>query len=148
MTPHWMLAILVAISNPGQMVPPDIDALQALIARHTAAIEASDLGSLDAIYAPDVVVFENGGENRGWPDYRDRHLGPDLKEMKELRYRTTNVIVVPGADLAWATFDYELHAVVNGAAVAVRGKGTMVFKRTPAGWRIAHEHNSSGRRAK
>lgn len=51
------------------------------------------------------------------------------------------------ADLAWAIFDYELHAVAKGAAVAVKGKGTLVFKRGTAGWKIAHEH-TSGRRAR
>lgn len=142
-----LFAMLLAISARVQPVPPDIDALQTLIGRHAAAIEAGDLASLDEMYAPDVVVFENGGENRGWSDYRDHHLGPELKELKKLRYRTSNVIVTAGGDLAWAIYDYELHAVEKGAPVAVRGKGTIVFKRAPSGWRIAHEH-TSGRRAK
>lgn len=63
----FLLVLLFASPGQEQTVPPDIDALQKLITRHAAAIESGDLAALDGMYAPDAVVFENGGENRDGP---------------------------------------------------------------------------------
>lgn len=38
------------------------------------------MNKLSTFYHPDVTIFEGGGVNNGWIDYRDRHLGPELCE--------------------------------------------------------------------
>lgn len=32
------------------------------------------------------TIFEGGHINWGWADYRDNHLGPELKEFSEIQY--------------------------------------------------------------
>ena len=38
-----------------------------------------------------MTIFEGGGVNNGWVDYRDHHLGPELKEMQNLQFSHSNV---------------------------------------------------------
>ena len=40
------------------------------------AFMSKDLEALSAFYHPDVTIFEGGGVNNGWADYRDHHIGP------------------------------------------------------------------------
>ena len=50
------------------------------------------------VYHPDVTIYEGGGINNGWIDYRDRHLGPELKSFEDLQFghSNTRVTVLPG----------------------------------------------------
>lgn len=51
---------------------------------YDAAFNARDLGKLAAFYHAEVTIYEGGGINNGWADYRDRHLGPELKGFENL----------------------------------------------------------------
>ena len=44
------------------------------------AVAARDIAKVEEVVAPDIVVFENGGRNEGWADFRDNHLVPEMKE--------------------------------------------------------------------
>ena len=37
------------------------------------AVAARDITKVEQVVAPDIVVFENGGRNDGWADFRDNH---------------------------------------------------------------------------
>lgn len=43
---------------------------------YNAAFNANDLNRVAKFYRPDVTIFAGG---RGWADYRDHHVGPELK---------------------------------------------------------------------
>ena len=55
-----------------------------------AAFNAKDLDKLATFYHPDVTIYEGGGVNNGWVDYRDRHLGPELKSFENLQFSHSN----------------------------------------------------------
>ena len=108
-----------------------------------AASERNDLAALDSLYAGDsLTIFEGTGVNRGWTDYRDNHLGPELKEMKNLQYRPSGLEVHIAGNSAWALFRYSLKADVNGRAADVVGLGTAILERRGAGWVVRHMHTS------
>lgn len=70
-----------------------------------AAAERNDIAALDSIYAgSDLTVMESTGINRGWADYRDHHLAPEMKEMKNFRYRPFEIEPHVSGDLAWVIF--------------------------------------------
>jgi ketosteroid isomerase-like protein len=119
--------------------------VRALLDKHADAVEKGDFAVLDTIYAPDVIVLENAGENDGWDDYRNHHLKPELAELKDLRYRRSKIRVSVAGKVSWTAFDYDLHAVTKEGVVDVAGKGTIIFRKGPRGWKIVHEH-TSGRR--
>lgn len=109
-----------------------------------AAAERNDLAALDTLYAGDsLTVIEGAGMNRGWADYRDHHLAPEMKEMKDFRYRPFEIEARVAGNLAWATFRYGLTANLGERAVDIVGRGTAILERGRAGqWRIRHTQTS------
>jgi ketosteroid isomerase-like protein len=118
-----------------------------VLERNAAAFERGDMAALDKIWAGDpwVAVFEGGHSNYGWADYRDNHLAPELKGMKNFRYSLSDVRVRVSGETAWATFRYALLADTSGRRVDVRGLGTAVLERRGQEWRIVHWHTSAPR---
>lgn len=117
---------------------------------YDAAFNSRDIERLAAFYHPEVTIFEGGSTNDGWADYRDNHLGPELKEMEGLEFSHSDVSVHPlGSDglVAYVTADYRLKARVGGRDVDAAGLETLVLVRDGSGaWKIRHSHTSSRRR--
>ena len=108
-----------------------------------AAAERGDVAALDTLYAGDsLTVIEGAGINRTWADYRDHHLAPELKEMRNFRYRPSEIEARVAGNVAWATFRYALQADVKERAVDIVGRGTAVLERRGSRWVIRHTHTS------
>jgi ketosteroid isomerase-like protein len=145
--PLFVLLLIIAISTPVLAQEKPVDARETVrqfVVRHAAAMEKGDFATLDTMYSPDpdVLIIEGGGADKGWQQYRDHHLKPEVKELKGFTYRYDGIRVEVAGDLAWSTFDYTLHAVVKGKPLDIVGKGTLVLRRTTDGWKIAHSHTS------
>ena len=71
---------------------------------YDAAFLSKDSTRIAAFYHPDVTIYEGAGINNGWADYRDRHLGPELKAFENLEFAHsgTKVTVLPGGESAFA----------------------------------------------
>lgn len=112
-----------------------------------SAAERVDVAALDTLYAGDsLTVIEGAGINRGWADYRDHHLVPELREMKGLEYRPQEIAVHVSGDVAWATFRYTLVAQAGGRTADVVGRGTAILERHGAAgaqrWVLRHIQTS------
>lgn len=144
-------AFLVVVAGlagvPAQETAPRdaTEEVREIVASHAVAVQSGDFATLDKLYSddPDMLIVESGGANRGWAEYRDHHLKPELKELKEFAYKYESVDAEVAGDAAWATFDYKLHAVAKGNTIDVAGKGTMVLRRHEGAWKIVHSHTSS-----
>ena len=113
---------------------------------YDAAFNARDLDKLASFYDPDVTMYEGGGVNHGWADYRDRHLGPELKAFENLEFghANTKVTILPGGQAAYATSEYFLKAKIGAREVDTRGLETLLLlKGTDGRWKIRHSHTSS-----
>jgi ketosteroid isomerase-like protein len=120
--------------------PRAIETVRALF----AAAERKDLAALDTIYAGDsLLVIEGAGINRGWADYRDNHLGPELKEFQNFRYRPFELEARVHGDLAWVIFRYALQADMGERKVDVVGRGTAILERRGAKWVVRLTNTSS-----
>ena len=109
-----------------------------------AASERNDMAALDSLYAGDsLTVFEGAGVNRGWVDYRDHHLVPELREMKNLQYHPADLEVHLDGGTAWVLFRYTLKAEVNGRLVDAVGRGTAILERRGARWVVRHTQTGS-----
>ena len=114
--------------------------LQALF----SAAEHNDVQALDSLYAGDsLTVVEGAGINRGWADYRDNHLGPELKEMKDFRYRPFAIEAHVSGNLAWVMFRYALDAEVNARRIDMVGRSTAILERRGTRWVVRHTHTAS-----
>lgn len=113
------------------------------------AFNAKSLDRLALFYHPDVTIFEGGGVNNGWVDYRDHHLGPELAESENLQFKhaSTKVHILGDGQSAYVTADYSLKAVVAGKAIDSGGLETLILLKGQDGaWKIRHSHTSSRRR--
>jgi ketosteroid isomerase-like protein len=95
---------------------------------------------------PDVTIFEGGGVNHGWIDYRDRHLGPELKSFESLEFghSNTKVTILPGGQSAYATSEYRIKAKMGDRILDSGGLETLLLvKGADGAWKIRHSHTSS-----
>ena len=126
----------------------EVSQIKNWLGAYDAAFVAKDLARLATFYHPEVTIFEEGGANNGWADYRDNHLGPELKAYENLRFSTTNVVVHLFGDgrSAYVTSEYLIKAKWKGRDDAASGLQTMVLLKSGDGtWKIRHSHTSSRR---
>jgi uncharacterized protein YcnI len=126
--------------------PNDAAAVEAWLKSYDAAFNAKDLDKLATFYHPDVTIYEGGGINNGWIDYRDRHLGPELKSFENLQFghSNTKVTVLPGGQSAYATSEYSIKAKMGDRQLDSGGLETLVLVKSADGiWKIRHSHTSS-----
>ena len=152
----WALALsasasgqLVAQENAhaahGAAPSPEVAAVVKTVQALFAAAERGDLRALDSLYAGDsLLVLEGAGINRGWTDYRDNHLAPELKEFRNFRYRPFEIEARVSGATAWATFRYALSAdLPNDRKADVVGRGTMILERRGERWIVRLSHTAS-----
>ena len=145
----WTLtALLGGVTAPAALaLDPAESSMKTFIEAYDAAFNAKDLDRLAVFYHPDVTIFEGGYVNTGWIDYRDNHLGPELKEMEDLQF--SHVAVVPHVlsdGAAYVTAEYRLKTSMEGEFVDAEGLETMLLVKGVAGtWKIRHSHTSSRR---
>jgi ketosteroid isomerase-like protein len=123
----------------------DAASVETWLKGYDAAFMAKDLDRLAAFYHPDVTIYEGTGINNGWADYRDRHLGPELKAFSNLQFghSETKVTMMPGGQSAYATSRYTIKAKMGDRDLDSEGLESLVLVKTPEGWKIRHSHTSS-----
>jgi len=112
------------------------------------SIETGDIKTLDKIWSHDesVLIFESGGMNKGWKDYRDHHLAPELKAFKNTKFTISDAKVKVDGKTAWATYKYSLSADYKERKIESNGLGTMIFEKKKGKWLIVHSHTSARRK--
>lgn len=122
------------------------EVVKKVLTAQAAAVEKGDLQALDKLWSNDksVLVFENGGVDEGWENYRNKHLAPELESFKDLKYSVSDIVVKADKNLAWATYKYTLAADWNKRKIETGGVGTMVFEKKDGKWLIVHSHTSAG----
>lgn len=123
--------------------------IREVLNQNAAAFERGDMATLDKIWANDesVTVFEQGHANYGWKDYRNNHLGPEMKEMKNTKYSLSDIKAKVEGSTAWAIFKYTISADIGTRHVDGGGLGTAVLEKRGQQWQIVHWHTSAPRRA-
>jgi len=115
---------------------------------YDAAFTARDIDKLATMYHADVTIFEGSGINRGWVDYRDNHLGPELKSFQDLVWSHSNIVVqMLGDTSAYVTADYTIKYKTGDRVVDSGGIATHVLVKERGAWKIRHSHTAAKRRA-
>lgn len=143
----WLgLAAVAGTSASAQTPSADTASVERWLKGYDAAFNAKDLDTLATFYHPDVTIYEGGGINNGWVDYRDHHLGPELKGFQNLAFahREIQVTLLAGGQSAYATSRYSLKAKMAERDIDAEGLATYVLIKSPDGsWKIRHSHTSS-----
>ena len=138
----------VALARSG-----DEAAVREALLKSASTFAQNDMATAAQVWVNDesLTVFESGHANYGWADYRDNHLGPEMREMKNTTYSFSDIKIHLAGKTAWATFKYTIAADVteNGKQRHVDGAGlgTAILEQRDGHWRIVHWHSSAPRRA-
>ena len=128
---------LIAASTPVAPVAAVVEAYQ-------AAMEARSVEKLALVFDPDLIVLEATHKNVGWADYRDNHIGPEMREwsgFKVLESRITDSVVDGGLAFVVVESQYRI-ATPKAHPVTIAAAETLVLKLSGGRWRIRHHHNS------
>lgn len=142
------LVVIVSAGSLRAQTNADETMIKTWLQSFDRAFVARDVDRLEPFYHPDVTIFEGGGVNKGWADYRDHHIGPELKDMEGLQFEHRNVVVhLLSATTAYVTSEYAIKARVGDRNVDGGGLETLVLVKGPDGaWKIRHSHASARRR--
>ncbi|OGT95042.1 MAG: hypothetical protein A2083_00625 [Gemmatimonadetes bacterium GWC2_71_9] len=141
-------AVGASMARPARAQNHDEHLVRGVIEALAAFSQAKNVAGLDTLYAPDawVRIVEGAGVNRGWVDYRDHHLAPELAEFQNFTYRYFEIEPQVRGNVAWASFRYELIADTPQGHVEVEGRGTAILEKRDGRWLIVHTHTSGRRR--
>ena len=137
----WFTAASEAQTSDEKMVAD-------LLRQNAAAFAKNDMATMSKIRAdsPNVIVFESGHANYGWADYRDTHLAPEMKEMKNTKYEFTDIKAKVSGKMAYATMKYSISADIEKRHIDSAGLATAVLEKFGNDWKIVHWHSSAPRR--
>ena len=114
---------------------------------YDAAFVAKDLAKLATMYTPETIVYEGSGINRGWKNYSETHLGPELKSFENLEFAHSNVVPhVLGPEAAYVTADYMIKAKMPERLLDSGGLATFILSKDTSGWKIRHTTTAARRR--
>ena len=137
-------APLVDNSSANPIVPlSDEQQIDYMISEVLGAWQIGDSERMHKSYAEDVSVV-NGGfapPVLGWANYQALYKEQRAK-MKQVRMDRSNTYIKVNGNTAWACFQWEFAAVIEGAPSAARGHTTYVFIKKDNHWLIAHDHTS------
>ncbi len=140
----WLLVGLLSLGAPVAQGPDhDRAAIRAVLDDQVAAWNRGDLvGFMKGYWQSDRLSFFSGNsKTSGWQAtldrYRKKYQGAG-KEMGRLSFEELSIEPL-GADhaLVRGRFRLQLHEQ------RPTGIFTLILRRTPAGWRIMHDHTSS-----
>lgn len=94
-------------------------------------------------YTDDVSVV-NGGfapPILGWANYETLYK-QQREKMQQVRMDRGNTYIKVNGNTAWACFQWDFAAMIDGSQSAARGQTTYVFVKRDNHWLIAHDHTS------
>jgi ketosteroid isomerase-like protein len=142
--PILIALVAAALAAPGQAaVPPLPEAIAAVLRDYRAAMEARSVEKLAAVFDPELFLFEGTHQNAGWPDYRDNHIGPEMKEWSEFKVLDARVAdAVIGAEIAYVATVSTCRIVAAGKPVRMTAAESFLLVRREGAWKIRHLHYS------
>jgi beta-aspartyl-peptidase (threonine type) len=128
---------------PAQQEDKDAKAIRAVLDAQVAAWNKGDLvGFMKGYWENESLSFFSGSKKTsGWKAtlerYQKKYQG-EGKEMGKLTFKEVFIKML-GTDHALVRGGFHLQLKKDEA----KGLFTLIFHRTPAGWRIIHDHTSS-----
>ena len=113
------------------------------ISRMLGAWQIGDAQEMHKLYADDVVVVSGAWEPPiyTWANYLPAYQSQHAR-MSSVRVDRSNTVVRIKDNSAWATYQWELSAYVEGNKIAARGDTTLVFEKRDGVWLIVLNHTS------
>jgi ketosteroid isomerase-like protein len=130
---------------PAAAQPPDDQKIDVAIGEMLGAWQLGDIEKLHAHYADDVDVVNGmwAAPVVGWPNYLTSYQSQRARSQQVRLDRSNTLIrITPDGNTAWACYQWEFTAVVDGTPVSAFGHTTLVFEKRNGAWLIVHNHTS------
>jgi ketosteroid isomerase-like protein len=113
------------------------------ISEMLGAWQLGDIEKLHKDYADDVSVVSGNWEPPifTWTNYLAVYQVQHAR-MQQVRMDRSNTYIKLNGNFAWACYQWEFSAVVDGQPSAARGQTTLVFEKRNNHWVIVHNHSS------
>jgi ketosteroid isomerase-like protein len=107
------------------------------------AWQVGDIDRLHKTYADDVVVVSGAWEPPiiGWDNFL-RAYQQQRARMQAVRMDRQNTYVKVDGNVAWANYQWDFEATVDGQPTAARGHTSLVMEKREGRWVIVHNHTS------
>ncbi|MGC1482618.1 MAG: nuclear transport factor 2 family protein [Candidatus Acidiferrum sp.] len=114
-----------------------------MISEMLGAWQIGDIEKLRKDYADDVIVVNGiwAPPVVGWQSYLAAYQQQHSR-MQQVRMDRTNTYIKLSGNFAWACYQWEFSAVVDGQPSAARGQTTLVMEKRDNRWVIVHNHTS------
>lgn len=128
-----------ALSGPTQVAERYFEAMQSL-----------DLDAAGKLFSVTSSVFESGGREGSWTEYREHHIGPENDQIKSFKIIRGEPETAASRDSSMAFVAWPIEYRIDlkdGKVVESRGTVTFMLVREGASeYRIRHLHWSSRRK--
>jgi len=124
---------------------PDEQKIDTAIGEMLGAWQLGDIEKLHAHYADDVDAVNGmwAPPVIGWPNYLASYQSQRARAQQVRLDRSNTLIrIAPGGTVAWACYQWEFTAVVDGNPTSAFGHTTLVFEKRNDVWLIVHNHTS------
>lgn len=132
-------------SPDGKPVLPMTDEQQVdyLISEMLGAWQVGDVDKLHKDYAEDVSVVNGiwAPPVFGWANYLASYQEQRAR-MHQVRMDRENTYIKLAGNTAWAYYQWDFSAVVDGQPTRARGQTTLVLEKRNEHWMIVHNHTS------
>ena len=93
---------------------------------------ADDISVVNGLWAPPVI---------GWENYLAEYKS-QRSRTQQVRLDRTNTLVRLSGNFAWACYQWDFSAVVDGQPGSAQGQTTLVFEKRVGNWVVVHNHTS------
>jgi ketosteroid isomerase-like protein len=126
------------------MIPlPDEQQIDYMLSDMLGAWQIGDIEKLHKDYADDVSIVNGSWAPPilGWTNYLAVYQEQRAR-MKQVRMDRSNTYIKVSGTVAWACYQWDFAAVVDGQPNASQGHTTVVLEKRSNHWVIVHNHTS------
>ena len=148
-----LLAATTSMAHPTQndhadakavgAVAPSARPAAAIVDAFHAALRRGDTNAALSRLAEDALIYEEGGVERGKPEYASHHLGADAEFSKAVPSTITHRSGEAAGNIAWIATEGRTTGTFRGKEVDRITTETMVVRRQGGVWKIVVIHWSS-----
>ena len=130
--------------DPTSMIPmSDQQQIEVLISDMLGAWQIGDTEKMHKDYADDLIMVNGmwAPPVFTWANYLPIYQQQRAR-MQQVRMDRINTYIKVDGNFAWACYQWDFSAVVDGQPSAARGQTTLVLEKRAARWLIVHNHTS------
>lgn len=142
----WATVLPVWAAAPAPTVPAAVAANRLpteVVDAYREALRTGDRVGVVAQLAADVVIYEQGFEERGRDTYVERTLANDLTFASMVQREQRGREAWEDGNLAWVLVRSVDRGDFDGRRLELENTETLLLRRTAEGWKIVHIHRSA-----